>query len=93
MTQTGNALKARPSHLAKVEAAFEGLSGELTFEDHKGRVLQRMQTLNWDTAIIIVNIWQCIQQDFNLTRQENIMKDDEVSNKASAGNQSCSYSH
>ena len=54
--QPGNAPKARPSHLTTVDGAFEGLSEGLTFEDHKGRVLQRMQPLNWDTAQH-TNVW------------------------------------
>ena len=50
VTQPGSAPKARPSHLTTVDVAFEGLSKGLAFEDRKGRVLQRMQTLNWDTT-------------------------------------------
>ena len=46
VTQPGSAPKARPSHLTTVDVAFEGLSKGLAFEDRKGRVLQRMQTLN-----------------------------------------------
>ena len=45
MTQPENALKARPSHLAKVDTALTGLSEGLAFEDCKGRVLRLMQTL------------------------------------------------
>ena len=41
VTQPGNAPKARPS---------QGLSEGLAFEDCKGRVLRRMQTLNRDPA-------------------------------------------
>ena len=46
--QPGNAPEARPSHLTtadKVNKVSEGLA----FKDHIGQVLQRMQTLNWDT--------------------------------------------
>ena len=43
MTQPGNALRARLSHLTTADAAFEG---------RKGQVLHRMQLLNWDTATV-----------------------------------------
>ena len=49
-----NVPKARPSHLATVDTAFKGLSKGLAFEDHKGRVLRRMQPLNWDKDIVLV---------------------------------------
>ena len=48
MTQPGNAPKARPSHLTTADEVNK-ISEGLAFEDRKGRVLRRMQTLNWDT--------------------------------------------
>ena len=51
VTQPGNAPKARPSHLATADEVNKVSEG-LTFVDHKDWVLQRMQTLNWDTALV-----------------------------------------
>ena len=48
--QPENAPKAKLSHLTMVDIAFEGLSEGLALKDHKGRVLRRMQTSNWDSA-------------------------------------------
>ena len=45
-----HAPKAWPSHLTMVDVAFEGLSEGLAFKNCKGCVLQKIQTLNWDTA-------------------------------------------
>ena len=45
VTQPGNTPKTRPSHLTTVEAVNK-VSPKLAFEDRKGRVLRRMQTLN-----------------------------------------------
>ena len=50
--QPGNASKARPSLLTTVDADFKGLSEGLAFEDRKGWVPWRMQTVDWDTAIV-----------------------------------------
>ena len=49
VTQPGNAPKARPSHLTTADEVNKVSEG-LAFKDRKGRVLQRMQTLNWDAA-------------------------------------------
>ena len=43
--QPGNASHARPSHLTMADVVNKVSEG-LAFKDHKGRVLQRMQTLN-----------------------------------------------
>ena len=73
VTQPGNAQKARPSHLTTVGTAFEGLTEGLVFKGRKGRVLQRMQPLSWDTAQVEETcpdysgswlIW-CNRQDFS----------------------------
>ena len=46
---SGNAPKAGPSHLTTADEVNK-LSEGLAFKDHKDRVLQRTQTLNWDSA-------------------------------------------
>ena len=46
VTQPGNAPKARPSHLKTADEVNEVSLKDSAFEDCKGRVLQRMQTLN-----------------------------------------------
>ena len=51
MTQPGNAPKARPSHLTTADEVNKVSEG-LAFKDHKDRVLQRRQTLNWDAATV-----------------------------------------
>ena len=56
MTQPGNAPKARPSHLTTVDAVNEVSPKDSAFEDLKGRVLWRMQTPNWDTATVSLNL-------------------------------------
>ena len=45
VTQPGNAPKARLSHLTTADQVNKVSEG-LAFTDHKGRVLQRTQTLN-----------------------------------------------
>ena len=50
----GNAPKARPSHLTTAGEVNKVSLKDSAFEDHKGRVLQRTQTLNWDTTTVIL---------------------------------------
>ena len=54
--QPGNAPKARPSHLTTADVVNKVSEG-LAFKDCKGRVLQRTQTLNWDTASLFLRFW------------------------------------
>ena len=56
--QPGNAPKARPSHLTTADVALKSRSKGLAFEDRQGRVLRRMQTLNWDTAIVNTSLYK-----------------------------------
>ena len=50
--QPGNAPQARLSHLTMAVVVNKISLKDPAFEDLKGRVLRRMQTLNWDIAIV-----------------------------------------
>ena len=60
------------SHLTAVDAVFEGLSEGLTFEDCKGRVLQWMQTLNWDTAYVFHHRLFALSRSHDLTNPASL---------------------
>lgn len=49
-TQIGTLPRAKPSHFGLADVVYLDCQGRVAFLDHVGHALQRMQTLNWDTA-------------------------------------------